>query len=133
MVKLYANKMEEFDPTPDNDLTWWQRSHCSPGSMDSDDKCECGKSHHNCAINNTEFIHKIRKMAECQCSGFWCLNCGLFYPNDSCWETFGVNYQTASGISVIEKQGEIYCQCGQYLFPDEDGSGEENIYEPFEG
>ena len=123
--RAFDGEMVEWDPMPDNDEAWWIRSHCGPGNLDGNELCECGETCHDCAQYNTEHIFLYKEQL-CGCSGFWCHNCKLFYPQDVCWETYGDEYKTASGIKAeLRKDGYVYCRCGQKLFKEPKGISEE--------
>jgi hypothetical protein len=97
---------------------WWIRSHCGPGSKDLNYFCECTKTGPDCAKANTEFIHKHQKQL-CGGSGFWCWNCGKFYPNNVCMEVFDDEYQCIDGSILTKKQKYFYCGCEAILFKEE--------------
>jgi len=109
------DKMKNWNPMPDNDETWWKRSHCGPGTLNGDELCECGETMHDCAQHNTEHMYDTGEQ-QCGCSGFWCYKCNIFYPQDACWETYGPDYISWSGKKVILDKGYIHCACGQKLF-----------------
>ena len=105
-----------WDPTPKDDKTWWQRSHCGPGTIDGSEMCECGKTKYACAQYNTKHIHLFLEM-DCGCAGFWCPKCKVFYAQDVCWETYDDEYETLSGKKVeLHDDGYIYCGCGERLY-----------------
>ena len=112
-----------FDPKPDNNETWWKRSHCGPGTLDGSKPCECGETQHECAQLNTENIHLFHEQ-KCACSGFWCPECKLFYPQDACWETYNDEFETIDCKKVKLVDGWIHCDCGEKLFKFNDGEEE---------
>ena len=111
---------ENYNPKPKDDKTFWLKSHCGPGNIDPNKECGfCGDTQENCAKRQTEVIktkHTADVSEYCGGSGFWCYKCGLFYANDACGETYDDEYETASGITVIVKDGYTFCTCGAKLF-----------------
>jgi hypothetical protein len=91
--------------------------HCGEGTINPNKICGfCGLTHKECAKSFTKSIKEDHKIY-CGGSGFWCPECGLFYPQDSCGETNDTEFRTINGIKVIEAENKIYCgSCGIYLF-----------------
>ena len=111
---------ENWNPKPKDDKIYWLRSHCGPGNVNPDEICGfCGETQETCAKRNTETIKETNTANPTECcggSGFWCYECGLFYPNDACGETWDTDYETASGKKLVEKEGFAHCECGARLF-----------------
>ena len=107
---------ENWNPKPKDDKTWWLMSHCGPGTLNEKDLCPfCGRTYKKCAEICTKLIKENHEQI-CGGSGFWCPKCGLFYPQDSCGETYDSEYQTWSGKQIIVKDNKVFCHCGEYLF-----------------
>jgi hypothetical protein len=100
---------------------WFMNPHCGPAEGPDEICGFCGRKNLACAEECTESIKEDNRLW-CGGAGFWCHNCGKFYPNDSCGET----YWAVEGILEV-KEGFAYCSCGQklYLHTDESGDADE--------
>ena len=106
-----------YDPEPNDDKIWWLRPHCGPGTLNSNIICGfCGKKCKTCAEDNTKCI-KTNNEQLCGGSGFWCHKCGIFYPQDTCGDTYDGEHKTFSGITTCIKDNYIYCgNCNTKLY-----------------
>ena len=96
---------------PDDNKTFWLTSHCRPGTPDENEICGfCGETYGDCAGRCTESVKNGRSI-ECGGSGYWCPECGRFWAQDVCGESYNGDLQCQDGTEQIVKDSHVFCSC----------------------
>lgn len=71
--------------------------------------------HGNCAERDSNEAGTYHRRI-CGGSGLWCRQCGRFWANDVCGESYNAELQSVDGAELTEVDGYVTCCCGKRLF-----------------
>lgn len=112
---------QHYKLDPNNVGQFWIRQHCAPGHADPNEVCGfCGGTHQQCAEQGSLASQRNGDRG-CGGSGLWCRECGRFWSQDVCGESYDTELVCIDGSELtVEDESEvsswILCSCGARLF-----------------